>query len=81
MVCEYFSGYKDGKVICRVYGTIEVTEDKAKECQSESRYLRCFNEANQFLKDKARSLSQRVRNHPIVEHYPIAGIFNRTGFH
>lgn len=55
MTCENFSK-QNGKVFCKMYGVLEATPDKIRECQSDS--YRCFQEANKSLKDSTRRSSQ-----------------------
>lgn len=68
MACEYFSK-QNGKAFCKIYGVLEATQDKIRECQSD--FYRCHQEANKFLKDETR---KRLRS--IESSLPLA-IFNR----
>lgn len=72
MVCEYFSK-QNGKLFCRVYGAIEATEDKIKECQSSPHD--CYTKASQSLEGEIRRDDGQV-----LEPYISSRFFNRAIF-
>ena len=49
MTCEYFA-FRDGKILCRVYGMIDITPEKIEECLSDCEI--CSRRASQFSADE-----------------------------
>lgn len=76
MTCPYFS-IRNERIVCSVYSTIEVTQNKVKECQSNSPPQHyCFEQAQIYIRKEAVKTVPSPF-HGGIEALSSSGFFNR----